>query len=135
MATRQKANSTRTPAWVLVNIVEPQRKANRISLRQAATHAGISESNWRQLRDGGVPVNGQWVERTPRRDQVLDMAMAVGCLDDAAKAMGATKDEVQDTLRRIHVPDPAEEEIMASKHLSNTEKLRLIEALHRLRQE
>ena len=129
----EKNHTTRSPSWALVNIIEPQRKVARLSIRAAAERAGTSESNWRQLRDGGVPLNGQWIERTPRRDQVLDFAVAVGCVRDVAEAIDATEDEVTQARRRVIVPDPAEERIMKADWLNNREKLTLIEALTELR--
>lgn len=123
------------PHVALVEIVEERRKRARISLRAAADRAGISESTWRQLVAGGVNAGGRWVNRTPRRDQVLDMAVAVECLDEVAAAIGATADEALAARDRIILVDPAEEEIMTMRHLRPSEKLRLIEELNRLRGE
>lgn len=135
-STRNRGSSTKKdPAHVLVHIVEKNRKRSRMSLRAAADRAGLSESTWRQLVAGGVNVAGRWVNRLPRRDQVLDMALAVGCLDEAATAMGAEGDEVMEARNRVIIIDPAEEEIMTLRHLRPTEKLRLIEELQRLREE
>lgn len=123
------------PATALSVIVEEQRKKARVSLRAAADRAGISESTWRQLVAGGLNVAGRWVNRTPRRDQVLDMAIAVGCIDEVATAIGAAPDEVMAARERIVLVDPAEEEILSLRHLRPAEKLRLIEELQRLRDE
>ena len=118
---------------MLRSIVEKQRKRSRMSLRAAADRAGISEATWRQLVNGGLSVNGRWVNRTPRRDQVLDMAMAVGCLEDAARALEAQADEMLAARERVVIVDPAEEELMNLRHLAPSEKLRLLEELQRLR--
>lgn len=123
------------PAQALVEIVEKARKRSRMSLRTAADRAGMSEATWRQLVAGGLKVAGRWVNRTPRRDQVLDMALATGCLDEVAEAIGAEIDEVIEARQRIILIDPAEEEIMGLRHLRPAEKLRLIEELQRLRDE
>jgi hypothetical protein len=85
------------------------------------------------LVNGGLSVNGRWVNRTPRRDQVLDMAMAVGCLEDAARALEAQPDEMMAARERVVIIDPAEEELMNLRHLAPAEKLRLIQELQRLR--
>lgn len=95
----------------------------------------MSEGTWRQLVAGGVMSGGRWITRTPRRDQVLDMALAVDVLEEVASYMKATADEVQDTRTRVVIMDPAEEEIMQAKHLKPMEKLRLLERLHELRGE
>lgn len=129
--TRQM-ESTYTSA---MHVVEKRRKAQRISLRTAASRAGMAEATWRQLAAGGVKVAGRWVNRQPRRDQVLDMAHAVGALVEVGAMMKATPDELTDTERRVIITDPAEEEIMALRHLRPLEKLRLIEALEELRKE
>lgn len=123
------------PAAVLQNTVEQRRKQAHLSLRTAAARAQISEATWRQLVAGGVMAGGNWVKRYPRRDQVLDMAHAVGVLDEVAELMDATPDEVRDTQRRVIVVDPAEEEIMNLRTLRPLEKLRLIESLNALRRE
>lgn len=123
----------REPLWALQNLVEPRRKRERLSLRTAADRAGVSEATWRQLAAGGVQNRGRWVKRSPRRDQVLAMAEAVGCLDEVAEVMGAVEDEVVAARNAVVVHDPAEEEIMVSRHLSPREKLLLIEALQALR--
>jgi hypothetical protein len=104
-----------------------------MSLRAAADRAGISEATWRQLVNGGLSVNGRWVNRIPRRDQVLDMAMAVGCLEEAAVALAAQPDEMLAARDRVVIVDPAEEELMNLRHLAPTEKLQLIQELQRLR--
>lgn len=132
---RDRATAAQDPATVLVNIVEKNRKKLRISLRTAAERAGLSESTWRQLVAGGVNVGGKWVNRVPRRDQVLDMALAVECLDEAVTALGAKEDEVMAARERVIFTDPAEEEILNMRNLRPVEKLRLIEALHSLRDE
>lgn len=135
-STRKRGNDKSLDAGqVLVAVVETHRKRSRMSLRAAADRAGLSESTWRQLVAGGVNVAGRWVNRVPRRDQVLDMALAVGCLDEAAEALGADPAEVMEARDRVILVDPAEEEIMTLRHLRPTEKLRLIEELQRLRGE
>lgn len=122
-----KARNAMDPAKVLASIVEPQRKRARISLRAAGERAGMSEGSWRQLAASGVNVGGKWVARSPRRDQVLAMAMAVNVLDEAAEALGATPDEVAATRERVVILDPAEEEIMRMRHLQPRERLALTE--------
>lgn len=120
---------------ILQRLVEVRRTAQRISLRAAAERAGMAEATWRQLVAGGVNAGGRWVNRVARRDQVLDMAHAVGALDEAADAIDATPDEVEDTRNRVVIVDPAEEEIMRMRNLRPREKLLLIEQLARLRAE
>lgn len=95
----------------------------------------MSEGTWRQLVNGGVHNGGRWIHRTPRRDQVLDMARAVDVLEEVAELIQATDDEVQDTRNRVVILDPAEEEIMNIKHLKPLEKLRLLERLQELRRD
>lgn len=120
---------------VLGRVVETRRKRTRVSQRTAAARAGMSEATWRQLVAGGVSGPNGWVNRHPRRDQVLAMAHAVGALDEVAKAIAATKDEVEATRSKVVIPDPAEEEIMGMRHLGPREKLRLIEELAALRKQ
>ena len=116
---------------LLHTIVEPRRKSRQLSLRRAASRAGMSEATWRQLVRGGVTAQGQWVTRIPRRLQLLTMAAAVddetfACMVDALEA---TDGEQEAARSRVHIPDPAEEEILASRHLRPEEKLRLVEVL------
>lgn len=120
---------------ILKRLVETRRAAQRLSLRAAADRAGMAEATWRQLVAGGVNQGGRWVNRVARRDQVLDMAHAVGALDEAADAIDATPDEVEDTRNRVVIADPAEEEIMRMRNLRPREKLLLIEQLAQLRKE
>lgn len=120
---------------VLAKIIEPRRKQQRISLREASERAGMSEATWRQLAAGGVRQAGVWIERTARRDQLLDMAASVDCLHKVAIEIDATDDEVAETQRRVVIPDPAEQEILASRYLSTSEKLRLLDQLRELREE
>jgi len=124
-----------SPAQVLNDIVEPRRKRAHISLRTAAQRAGMAEGTWRQLAARGVRQNGRWYERRARRDQVLAMAHAVGVIDDAARALGATQDEIRDATASVVINDPAVEEIMSLRHLRPNEKLLLIEALEEMRDE
>lgn len=123
------------PPTLLQEIVEPRRKHLGLSLRRAASRAGMSEATWRQLVRGGVSVRDEWVPRTPRRSQMLTMAAAVS--QDAlllmSEALEASPEEVDLARGRVHLPDPAEEEILASRHLLPEEKLRLVETLRRLR--
>lgn len=128
-------NGVRDPLWTLQNVVEERRKTQRISIRTAASRAGISEASWRQLVAGGVNSAGRWVNRHPRLDQVLDMALAVDALEEAAACMHAPEDEVRQAHKRVVVADPAEEEIMGMRNLRPIEKLRLLEELQRLRQD
>lgn len=120
---------------VLAKIIEPRRKQQRISLRDASDRAGMSEATWRQLVAGGVNQSGVWVDRIARRDQLLDMAQAVDCLHKVATEIEATDDEIASAQRRVVIPDPAEQEIMSSRFLGTYEKLRLLEELRQLREE
>jgi transcriptional regulator with XRE-family HTH domain len=122
---------------LLEEVVEPRRKRQGLSVRRAATRAGMSEATWRQLVRGGVRVRDQWLAREPRPDQLLVMAAAVSpeTLALVTDAIDPSPDEVEAARRKVHIPDPAEEEIMASKHLRPEEKLRLLEVLRRLREE
>jgi transcriptional regulator with XRE-family HTH domain len=120
---------------LLQSVVEPRRKAQQLSLRRAAARAGMSEATWRQLVRGGVTTQGQWVPRVPRRMQVLTMAASVDeeTFEHMVGALDATADEQKTARARVHIPDPAEEEILASRHLLPDEKLRLVEVLRSLR--
>jgi transcriptional regulator with XRE-family HTH domain len=122
---------------LLQEIVEPRRKQLGLSLRRAASRAGISEATWRQLVRGGVNVRDEWVPRAPRRSQMLTMAAAVSqeALLLMSEALEASAEEVELARDQVHLPDPAEEEILASRHLLPEEKLRLVETLRRLRGE
>lgn len=122
---------------LLQEIVEPRRKHLGLSLRRAASRAGISEATWRQLVRGGVNVRDEWVPRAPRRSQLLTMAAAVSqeALLLMSEALEASAEEVEQARDQVHLPDPAEEEILASRHLLPEEKLRLVETLRRLRRE
>lgn len=120
---------------LLQRIVEPRRRARSLSVRRAAERAGMSEASWRQLTRGGVNVRGTWTSRTARRGQLLAMAAAVD--DDAfdlmVAALSATVEEQAAARSRVYVPDPAEQEILDSRHLTPEEKLHLVTALRQLR--
>ena len=124
-----------TSPALLRRIVEPRRRVQGLSLRRAAARAGMSEATWRQLTRGGVTVRGVWAPRTARRDQLLAMAAAVD--DDAftkmVAALSATPEEQEAARSSVYVPDPAEEEILGSRHLTPEEKLHLVSALRQLR--
>lgn len=135
MAAKTASRNTATPEEVLASIVEPRRKAARMSLRTAGDRAGMSEGTWRQLVANGVKTAGQWVPRYPRRDQVLAMAAAVDALEEAAAAMEAAPEEVEEARNRVNLTDPAEEEIMRMRHLRPAERLALIQRLQELRGE
>lgn len=93
----------------------------------------MSESNWRQLVAGQAVQGGQVVKRLARLDQVLDMAAAVGLVDEVAEIVGATREDIERARSHATISDPAEEYIMNSRHLSPTEKLLLIKTLQELR--
>lgn len=95
----------------------------------------MSEASWRQLIAGHVTQNGRVVGRTARVDQVLAMGAAVGALDEVAEIIGADKKQVEEARESVVILDPAQEEIMNSRHLSPTEKLILLESLQRVRDE
>src|SRR5918996_2208715 len=120
---------------LLQTVVEPRRKTQQLSLRRVAARAGMSEATWRQLVRGGVSAQGQWVPRVPRRVQLLAMAASVdeGTFERVVTALDATPDEQETARAQVHIPDPAEEEILASRHLRPDEKLRLVEVLRGLR--
>lgn len=119
---------------VLRRVVEPRRRSIRMSLREAARRAGMSEANWRQLVAGGLSQNGTHIARMARRDQVLSMALAVGALDDAADVLHATEPELREARDRVVVPDPAEKEILGARFLSADEKLHLLSRLREFRE-
>lgn len=126
---------TMDPTRILTRYVEPGRKRARLSIRDAAERAGLSEATWRQLVNGKVKSNGYWITRTARRDQLLDMAHAVGVEDVVAKEISATPEELHESKSRVVILDPAESEIMKARHLRPAEKLRLLEQLRELRDE
>jgi hypothetical protein len=68
---------------------------------------------------------------------MLTMAAAVSqeALLLMSEALEASAEEVELARDQVHLPDPAEEEILASRHLLPEEKLRLVETLRRLRGE
>lgn len=55
-----------------------RRKALRISQREAARRAGISDTLWRVLEDGFKSVDGRRVLPNPRADTLLAVLKAVG---------------------------------------------------------
>ncbi len=123
------------PPALLQRIVEPRRRADGLSLRRAAERAGMSEASWRQLTRGGVTVRGTWTPRTARRGQLLAMAAAVGeeAFAQMAESLAAGAEEQERARSRVYIPDPAEEEILGSHHLTPQEKLHLVATLRRLR--
>lgn len=96
------------PAWG--QLIEDARKALRpkVSARQAAERAGISEGRWRQITKGyqataggRIPVPGP-VDTLARMARVVGVApeqMAAAGRDDVAKAMSST------LLRRLEVDE------------------------------
>lgn len=116
-----------------LELIEERRRSQRISQRRAADWAGISEATWRQLVARGVMQRGEWVPRHPRRDQLLDMAHAVGCLEDVARMLCANEEELATTRERVQVPSPAAQEILENRHLNLDEKAALLRFLKKLR--
>lgn len=118
---------------ILVTIVEPARLERKESIRAAARHAGMSEATWRQLTSGRHPSPGTG-HRWPTRDQLLDMATAVGTRCRVAKLIHATSDELARSEERLSmIPDDAEYELLTARHLTPTEKLTLIDVLREMR--
>lgn len=122
-------------ARLLREVVEPARRRAGLSLREAGRRSAMSEASWRQLVAGGVRIRGTHVERRARRDQVLRMAHAADCLADVAGRLGASAAELERLHARLPVIDPAEQEILALRHLHPEEKLRLVALLKDLRAE
>lgn len=133
MTKRRRVESDDGPVLDALELVEQRRLTQRISQRRAAEWAGMSEATWRQLVARGVMQRGEWVPRHPRRDQVLDMAHAVGCLQDVADALAATEEELAGTRERVQVPSPAAQEILENRHLNLEEKAALLRFLTHLR--
>lgn len=118
---------------ILVTVVEPERKRRHDSFRAAARRAGMSEATWRQLVAGRHPSPGTG-HRWPTREQLLDMAEAVGVRPLVAHMIAASDGEVSRSRERLRgIPNDAENELMNLRHLTPEEKLRLIDALRDIR--
>lgn len=119
-------------ARVIAELIEPQRRTLRMSVRAVAERAGMSETTWRQLAAGGAG-GDPWIRRTERRRQLLDMANAVGCLPEVARRIDASPTEVAGSEDRVRTLDAGEAEIMTSSNFTDFERLELLKTLRRLR--
>lgn len=69
--------SARPPKPPEIQLIEDHRRA-AMSVRNAASLAGLSESRWRQLEAGGREVRGTWLAEEPPARTLARMAWAVG---------------------------------------------------------
>ncbi len=87
-----------TDQWELGRRIEAARVAARLSKRQAAKRAGISDGRWRQLEAGHETVRGQIysVKTTPAT--IARIASALGLpLDELLELAGLEPDSVADS--------------------------------------
>lgn len=67
----------RPPQPPVMQLIEQRRDRLGISKRTAAVLAGISESRWRQLEDGGREIRGNWIPEDAPDLTLARMALAV----------------------------------------------------------
>lgn len=89
----------------------------RMSVRQAAGRAGISEARWRQLEAGGREIQGRWVSERANDDALARMALAVDALPDKLRLAG--REGAARALERI----AAEAEAARAADLAEAERL------------
>ena len=71
-------------------LVEQRRleSAPRLSVREAARRAGISDGWWRQVVNGGRYHGETWIAANPTVECLLDMGFAVGAEEEVAEVLG-----------------------------------------------
>lgn len=79
----------------------------KMSKRQAADRAGLSEGRWRQLENGGYKRRGRWSEEIAPPPTLAKMARAVGVTEDELRAIG--KDDAAAELAALPPLPPAGE--------------------------
>jgi transcriptional regulator with XRE-family HTH domain len=79
----------------------------KMSKRQAADRAGLSEGRWRQLENGGYKRRGRWSEEIAPPPTLAKMARAVGVTEDELRALG--KDDAAAELAALPPLPPAGE--------------------------
>lgn len=126
-------STPRDVARVVGEIIEPRRREAQLSYRSAAERAHLSESTWRELAAAGTEERDWRTAATVTHTQLLDMAQAVGCLEEVAEQVGAAPSEVAAARSRVKGPDAGEREILASRNFTSFEKLELLKALQRVR--
>lgn len=112
----------------------------RLSARQAATKAGMSEGRWRQIVSGYQSARGQHIPVTAPAPTLAHMAKAVGLTpEDLTEAgRGDAADVLRDLAQTRPEPKPPLEKasrsealtrVMRSKDLTDDQKRRIVELL------
>lgn len=121
-------------------------RRGRMSVRQAAGRAGISEARWRQLEAGGREIQGRWITERASDDTLARMALAVDGDPGDLRARGrdaaaVVLESITEEAEAAREADLAEAERLASladRPLSPRQKGALTEeiaaALARLRE-
>ena len=81
--------------------------APAMSMRQAARHAGISATAWKQVEDGGRSDHGRWYAINARPQMLAKMARTVGATPHELAAAG--RPDAAAELTVMHngaTPDP-----------------------------
>lgn len=97
-------DSPRAAAWQFIarSLLEGRTRF-RISKRQAARIAGISEASWRAMEAGGKNVKGVWFVPNPRPETLFLAARAVDV--DPSTLFKALGEEVPERLPLHHTDD------------------------------
>ena len=82
--------------WEAGKLITQAREARGISQHKAAKLSGISDSWWRRIEAGGVFLNGEWQEKRPTRERLIQAATAVGApVSQVLEAAGMeTRDDI-----------------------------------------
>lgn len=86
-------------------LIEARRDAQRLSVRKAASMAGISEGRWRQIAKGYQAAGGVRLPVNARPDTLARMAAAVGLTAADLRSLG--EQEAADELDAAQHPAPA----------------------------
>ncbi|MGH3813439.1 MAG: hypothetical protein ACRDUV_13455 [Pseudonocardiaceae bacterium] len=77
----------------VMELIERERKRQRLSVREAARRAGISDGWWRQSVRGGYTRGDVWVPAAPSNEVMMQMAAAVGVQREVAELLGVEVDD------------------------------------------
>lgn len=100
------AESTRPEPPREAALIEAARRRARLTVRKAASEAGIGDARWRQITSGYQSIGGGEYKRvTAPADTLARMAQAVGATPDQLRRVD--RDDAARSLEEI-TPDPAD---------------------------
>jgi hypothetical protein len=117
-------------------LIERKRKAivPRLSQRNAALRAGISETRWRQIEVGGRWFRGRWEPEIAPPDTLARMAYVAGATPDELREAG--REDAAPSLETVLANPPDQiaqlvDGVREARGLSDRQKREIIELIRR----